>query len=106
MRITGLEMPTSSLQRTDSTESAAARDTSSTEAAEKQGLTGPIANSLVDGKVTVSERVVEAERIREVARTEPEVRNEVVERAKADLVAGQLGADPLRLAESIARDLF
>jgi len=106
MRITGLEPATSSLQRADSVESAAARDTSTTEAAEKQGLTAPIANNLADGKVTVSERVVEAERVREIARTEPEVRSEVVERAKADLAAGQLNADPMHLAESIARDLF
>jgi len=106
MRITGLEPATSSLQRTDSVESAAARDTSTAEAAEKQGLTGPIANNLADGKVTVSERVVEAERVREIARTEPEVRNEVVERAKADLASGELKASPMHLAESIARDLF
>ncbi|MBJ96262.1 MAG: hypothetical protein CMP23_17510 [Rickettsiales bacterium] len=106
MRITGLEPATSSLQRTDSVESAAARDTSTAEAAEKQGLMGPVANNLADGKVTVSERVVEAERVREIAIAEPEVRNEVVERAKADLAAGKMTADPMNLAESIARDLF
>ena len=106
MRITGLEPATSSLQRSDSTESAAARDMSPAEGAEKAGLTGPIANNLADGTVTVSERVVEAERIREIARTEPQIRNEVVEQAKADLAAGKLEADPMRLAENIARDLF
>jgi hypothetical protein len=56
--------------------------------------------------VTVSQQVVEAERVREIARTEPQVRNEVIERAKVDLAAGQLQADPMRLAETIARDLF
>jgi len=106
MRITGVEPATSSLQRSDSAESAAAKDMSPAEGAEKAGLTGPIANNLADGKVTVSDRVHEAERVREIARTEPEVRNEVVERAKADLAAGRLEADPMRLAESIARDLF
>jgi len=106
MRITGVEPATSSLQRSDSAESAAARDTSPAEGAEKAGLTGPVANSLADGKVTVSQQVVEAERVREIARTEPQVRNEVIERAKVDLAAGQLQADPMRLAETIARDLF
>jgi len=106
MRITGVEPATAALQRSDSTESAAARDTSSADAAEKAGLTGPVATNLAEGKVTMSERVVEAELVRKIARTEPEVRNEVVDKAKADLAAGKLEADPMRLAQSIARDLF
>jgi len=106
MRITGVEPATAALQRSDSTESAAARDMSSAEGAEKAGLTGPVASNLAEGKVTVSERVVEAERVRKIARTEPQVRNEVVERAKADMMAGKLEADPMRLAQSVARDLF
>ncbi len=106
MRITGVEPATSSLQRSDSAESAAARDMSPAEGAEKAGLTGPVANNLADGKVTVSQQVVEAERVREIARAEPQVRNEVIERARVDLAAGKLEADPMRLAETIARDLF
>tara|TARA_B100000029_G_scaffold17297_1_gene17736 strand:+ start:1572 stop:1907 length:336 start_codon:yes stop_codon:yes gene_type:complete len=106
MRITGAETTAASLQRNDSPEAVAQKDGSPVDGAEKAGLAGPVASNLAEGTVTVSERVVEAERIREIARSEPEVRTDVIQRAKADLAAGRLEADPMELADLISRDLF
>ncbi len=58
------------------------------------------------GSVQLSQRAHEVTMAREIARSEPDFRPEVVALAQADLAAGTLDADPNALAAMIARDLF
>lgn len=56
--------------------------------------------------VQLSQRAQEVQQVTEMARAEPEVRADVVDKARADMAAGQMNANPADLAQLIARDLF
>jgi|SaaInl4_150m_RNA_FD_contig_21_1781280_length_631_multi_8_in_0_out_0_2 flagellar biosynthesis anti-sigma factor FlgM len=75
------------------------------QAAEKAGLAAP-AGLESGGSVQLSQQARDVTKIQELARAEPEVRADVVDKAKADLAAGRLDADPMALAEMISRDIF
>jgi flagellar biosynthesis anti-sigma factor FlgM len=91
---------TSAAARAQKATSAQEAENSASSRAQGAGLAGPA------GTVRLSERVEEVERVRAAAKAEPEVRPDVVERAKAELAAGKLTADPHELASLVARDLF
>ncbi len=108
MRITGPDVTAAvGFQKKENAEAVAAKESSKTDSAEKAGLAAPSASTVADdATVSLSERVSEVGQLREAAKAEPRLREEVVEKAKADIANGRLQADPLRLSELIARDLF
>lgn len=56
--------------------------------------------------LALSAAVAQVDQIHELARSEPDVRPDVVAQARADMAAGTLTADPSELAAMISRDIF
>lgn len=106
MKVKGHDASVTSLASARAQEAQAARETEPTRANERAGAgldSGAVAGA---SSVSLSDKVQEVQEIRTAAKAEPEVRQEVVEQAKADLAAGQMQADPSELAALISRDLF
>lgn len=103
MKIKGADPNVAALQ--GSQQARATDQANQGKAAEKAGLAAP-AGLQSGGSVQLSQQARDMTQIQELAKAEPEIRADVVEQARADLAAGQMQADPMALAEMIARDLF
>lgn len=107
MKVTGHDASVTSLPAAQAKEAQQAKEAEPTRAAERSA--SGLDSSAVAGaaaSVSFSDKVEEVQEIARAAKAEPEVRQDAVEKAKLDLQAGQLQADPNELAALIARDLF
>jgi flagellar biosynthesis anti-sigma factor FlgM len=103
MKIKGADPNVAALQSSQQARSAEQADAGKT--AEKAGLAAP-AGLESGGSVQLSQQARDVQQVADLAKAEPEIRADVVAQAKADLAAGMLEADPMALADMIARDLF
>ncbi len=103
MKVTGKEVSLQALQQNRAQEANAAREAEPTRAVERasSGLAAPSAST-----VSLSHEVEEVQEIVKAAKATPDLRQDVVDQAKADIDSGAMAADPQELAALIARDLF
>lgn len=103
MKVTGKEVSLQALQQNRAQEANAAREAEPSKAVERasSGLASANASS-----VSLSHEVQEVQEIVKTAKSTPDLRQEIVDQAKADYESGQMAADPQELAALIARDLF
>ena len=106
MKVTGHDASVTSLATARAQEAHQAKEAEPTRAAERAGAGLDSSAAAGASSVSFSDKVQEVQEIAKAAKAEPEVRQEVVEQARADLQAGQLQADPNELAALIARELF